>query len=100
MTSAAAGAAGRAQGGMGVGADARMGMAATKASFKTTELFVYLAAVLAVVITAWVVGGDGTSPDPFGAEQALRLITFLTIGYMLSRGLAKAGSREPVSEGR
>jgi hypothetical protein len=42
-----------------------------------------------------VVDGDANSADPFNAEQALRYITFLTIGYMISRGLAKAGSREP-----
>ncbi|MER5425726.1 hypothetical protein [Streptosporangium roseum] len=55
---------------------------------------VYIAAVVAVVITALVVGDDTRGPggDPFGAEQAIRYITFLTIGYMLARGLAKAGS--------
>jgi hypothetical protein len=55
---------------------------------------VYIAAVVAVIITALVVGDDvrGGGGDPFGAEQAIRYITFLTIGYMLARGLAKAGS--------
>jgi hypothetical protein len=52
------------------------------------------------VITASVVSGDGNIADPFNAEQALRYITFLTIGYMISRGLAKAGSREPYAENR
>ncbi|MFK5636197.1 MULTISPECIES: hypothetical protein [unclassified Ornithinimicrobium] len=70
----------------------------TKASTKTTEFFVYLAAVAAIVITAFVVGDNGTDGggegDPFGAEQAMRYITFLTIGYMIARGLAKSGSRE------
>jgi hypothetical protein len=68
----------------------------TKPSFKTTEFFVFLAAVVAVVVTALTVDGDAnTGGDPFNAEQALRYITFLTIGYMVSRGLAKAGSRQP-----
>jgi len=67
--------------------------AETKASTKTTELFVYLAAVLAVVIASVIVGDKGPqTPDPFNAVQALQYITFLTIGYMISRGLAKAGS--------
>ncbi|MFK5636051.1 MULTISPECIES: hypothetical protein [unclassified Ornithinimicrobium] len=70
----------------------------TKPSTKTTEFFVYLAAVAAIVITAFVVGDNGTDGggegDPFGAEQAMRYITFLTIGYMIARGLAKSGSRE------
>lgn len=67
----------------------------TKASTKTTEFFAYVAAVLAIVVTALVVGDDGQGgDDPFGAERALRYITFLTIGYMVASGLAKSGSRE------
>ncbi len=67
----------------------------TKASTKTTELYLYVAAVAAIVITALVVGnGEGGGEDPFGANDALRYITFLTIGYMVARGLAKSGSRD------
>ncbi|WP_043779883.1 hypothetical protein [Amycolatopsis rifamycinica] len=67
----------------------------TKPAFKTTELFVFLAGVVAIVITAVTVDGDAsTGGDPFNAEQALRYITFLAIGYMISRGLAKAGARQ------
>lgn len=69
----------------------------TKLSTKTTEFFVYIAAVLAVIITAAVVG-DGTegsdAGDLFDANQAMQYITYLTIGYMIARGLAKSGSRE------
>ncbi len=66
----------------------------TKASTKTTELIVYVLAVLAVIITAYAVGDDNGGTDPFGAEHAIRYITFLTIGYMVARGLAKSGSRD------
>ena len=31
----------------------------------------------------------------FGTDHAWRYVTYLTVGYMISRGLAKAGSREP-----
>ena len=66
----------------------------TRPARKTTELIAYVAAVLAVVVTAFLVGDDGNNTaDPFSAEQALRYITFLTIGYMIARGLAKSGSR-------
>ena len=66
----------------------------TRPARKTTELIAYVATVLAVAITAFVVGDDGdNTADPFSAEQALRYITFLTIGYMIARGLAKSGSR-------
>jgi hypothetical protein len=34
-------------------------------------------------------------PASFGADYAWRYVTYLTVGYMISRGLAKAGSREP-----
>ena len=57
--------------------------------------------MIAVAITALTVDGDAnTGGDPFNAEHALRYITFLTIGYMVSRGLAKAGSRQPSTDHR
>lgn len=67
----------------------------TRPSTKTTELIASIAAVLPVAITALVVGdnGHGGRRDPFSAGQALRYITFLTIGYMIARGLAKSGAR-------
>ncbi|ORA09025.1 hypothetical protein [Mycobacterium asiaticum] len=69
--------------------------AETKLSLKTSELIAYLGAVTAVVLTALIVSGnDQGSADPFGAAEALRYITWLTIGYMVARGLAKSGSHE------
>ena len=66
----------------------------TRPARKTTELIAYVAAVLAVIVTALVVGDDGDNTvDPFSAEQAMRYVTFLTIGYMIARGLAKSGTR-------
>ncbi|WP_148613477.1 hypothetical protein [Nocardioides rubriscoriae] len=68
----------------------------TKSSTKTTELYAYVAAVLAVIVTAVVIGDNGDAPggDSFGGSEAMRYITYLTIGYMIARGLAKAGSRD------
>ncbi|MHA6793463.1 hypothetical protein ACVGVM_08065 [Pseudonocardia bannensis] len=66
----------------------------TRPSYRTTEFFAYIAAAAAIVLTALVVGDDGAGADPFGADQAIRYLTFLTIGYMVSRGLAKAGCRD------
>ena len=67
----------------------------TKPSWKTTELFVYLAAVVGVLIASQVVGdraaNDGS--DIFAADKAWWFITLLTIGYLVSRGLAKSGTR-------
>ncbi len=61
----------------------------TKASFKTTELIAYVLSVLAVLIASEVID-DGD----FNAKEAWFFVTLLTIGYMLSRGLAKSGSRD------
>ena len=66
----------------------------TKNSTKTTEFFAYIATVVAVVVTANVYDGNGTDGDPFGATTAMRYVVYLTIAYMLARGLAKSGSRE------
>ena len=37
-------------------------------------------------------------PDRFAADKVWLYIAILTVGYMISRGLAKAGSREPYWE--
>ena len=65
----------------------------TKAAFKTTELIVYVLAVVGVLIASAIVDNS------FGADPAWRYVTYLTIGYMISRGLAKSGSRNPQAEG-
>ena len=61
----------------------------TKPSFKTTELVAYVVAVIGVLIASAV-----TDRSDFGAQEAWFYVTLLTIGYMISRGLAKAGSYE------
>jgi hypothetical protein len=61
----------------------------TKPSFKTTELIAYVVTVLGVLIASAVV-----DKSDFGAQEAWFYVTLLTIGYMVSRGLAKAGSYE------
>jgi hypothetical protein len=65
----------------------------TKAAFKTTELMAYVAAVAAVLIAALVL--DANDAGGMGARQAWLYVTILTAGYMISRGLAKSGSRDP-----
>jgi hypothetical protein len=65
----------------------------TKAAFKTTEFFAFLAVLAGVLIAAAVI--DETDAGGFGARQAWLYVTILTVGYMVSRGLAKSGSRDP-----
>ena len=75
----------------------------TKHSSKTTELYAYIATVVGILIASWVIGADDEAGrgggDYFTAFDAWRLIAFLTVGYMVARGLAKAGSRDPYWEG-
>jgi hypothetical protein len=61
----------------------------TMSAYKTTEFVVYVLAVLGVLIASMIVD------QSFGADPAWRYVTYLTVGYMISRGLAKVGSREP-----
>jgi hypothetical protein len=64
----------------------------TKGSLKTTEFWIFLAAVAAVLIASYAVGTTSTHSDYFRADKAWWFISLLTIGYLGSRGLAKAGS--------
>ena len=64
----------------------------TKSSYKTTELIAYVEAVSGVLIAALLADGEA---DGFNTVDAWRFVTYLTIGYMISLGLAKAGSRNP-----
>jgi hypothetical protein len=59
----------------------------TKSSVKTTEIIAYVVVALAVLIAAQI-------SDGFQAKDAWFFVTLLTIGYMISRGLAKSGSRD------
>ncbi len=61
----------------------------TKSSYKTTELIAFVVAVLGVLIASAVV-----DESDFGSQEAWFYVSLLTIGYMVSRGLAKSGSRE------
>jgi hypothetical protein len=66
-----------------------------KISTRTLEFAVYVAAVLATIIPAAVVGDDASENgvDVFNASDAMQYITWLTVGLMVARGLAKAGNR-------
>ncbi|WP_435745557.1 hypothetical protein [Nocardioides sp. SYSU DS0663] len=57
--------------------------------WRSRLLIAYVAAVIGVLIASAMVDASD-----FGAEEAWFYITLLTIGYMVSRGLAKSGSRD------
>jgi hypothetical protein len=64
----------------------------TKPAIKSTELYIYLAAVGGVLLASELVGKNSVGVDIFRANNAWLFITLLTIGYLVSRGLSKAGS--------
>ena len=59
----------------------------TKAAVKTTELIAFVVVTVAMLIASQIADG-------FDAQHAWLYASLLTIGYMVSRGLAKSGSRE------
>lgn len=68
-------------------------------TFMTTEFAVYVVAVLGVLIASLVVDGNGNGDnggagDYFRADRAWLYVVVLTVGYMISRGLAKTGNRD------
>jgi hypothetical protein len=65
----------------------------TKAAFKTTEFFAFVAVLAGILIAGAVV--DSSNAGGYGARQVWLYATILTVGYMISRGLAKSGSRDP-----
>jgi hypothetical protein len=58
----------------------------TKASFKTTEFYAMVVLVAAILIAAAV-------SDTLDDVRAWTLVTAVGIGYMISRGLAKSGTK-------
>ena len=68
--------------------DADVRSTETKNFSKTSEFFVYVIAAAAILIASYVVDG-------FNATEGWMFFTYLSIGYMISRGLAKSGSRDP-----
>ena len=58
----------------------------TKNALKTTEFFAMVGVNAAILIAAWM-------SDSLNDVRAWTLVAAVSIGYMVSRGLAKSGSR-------
>ena len=68
----------------------------TKHAFKTTEFWAMVAIVVAILVASWVVDDDGGGgADAFPAVRAWLYVSIVAAAYIVSRGFAKAGSREP-----
>jgi hypothetical protein len=72
----------------------------TKAGPKTTEFMAWLFVSALILLSALLIkGGDTGGTDEFIARQAWLYVAIVTAGYMISRGLAKSGSRDPYYDG-
>ena len=67
----------------------------TKQAFKTTEFWAMVAIVAGILIASWVIDDGGGSGDAFPAVRAWLYVAVVASAYIVSRGLAKAGSSEP-----
>jgi hypothetical protein len=68
----------------------------TKQAFKTTEFWIYIVILLGLFIAGLVSdGGSDDAIDGFGAERVWLYAVILSAAYMISRGIAKSGSRDP-----
>ena len=68
----------------------------TRKAFKTTEFWAMAAIIGGILIASWIVD-DGASGngDAFPAVRAWLYVAIVASAYIVSRGLAKAGSSEP-----
>lgn len=67
----------------------------SKAAYKTTEFYIYLAVAALTLIASLLIDTSHGHNDYFRGDKAWFYIVLLTIGYLLSRGRAKSGSRAP-----
>jgi hypothetical protein len=62
----------------------------TKVGFKTSEFLMMLIFLVGVLIAAY-----ASSADALSREDGWRFASFVAAAYIVSRGLAKLGAREP-----
>jgi uncharacterized membrane protein YcjF (UPF0283 family) len=66
----------------------------TKQAFKTTEFWSFVVVAAGILISAAAIHGGDNTTDEFTARNAWLYVAIVTAGYLISRGLAKAGSYE------
>jgi hypothetical protein len=70
----------------------------TKAAVKTTEFYAYVTVLVGVLLAGLLTKAGNGHDDRFLSKEVWLYATILTVGYMISRGLAKAGSRQPYDD--
>ena len=70
----------------------------TKHSTKTSEMYVFLAVTIGILLAGLLTkAGDGHD-DRLAAKQTWLYVSIVAGAYLISRGLAKAGSSDPYTE--
>ena len=64
----------------------------TKVGSKTTEFLLTLAVIVAILVAVYVGDAD------LDASDGWRYASWVAVAYIVSRGLAKLGTREPYTE--
>ena len=82
----------------GVTGSARRLATEAKAAIKTTEFYAYVVVLAGLLIAGLLTSAGDGHDDRFQSHQVWLYATVLTVGYMLSRGLAKSGSRDPYTD--
>jgi hypothetical protein len=62
----------------------------TKLGTKTTEFYVMILAIAGILVATYV-----DSNDALTKNDGIRYAAFVAVAYIVSRGLAKLGTREP-----
>jgi len=85
--------AGRAEGAYRPNAGTRRTFTETKLGFKTSEFLVMVGAIAGILIATYADGDDTLTQN-----DGWRYAAFVAIAYIVSRGLAKLGTREPYTD--
>jgi hypothetical protein len=67
----------------------------TKSFFKTSEFWAYLVVLVGILIAGNSIENSEGGRDFFTADKVWLYATILTVGYMVARGIAKAGTSDP-----
>ena len=70
----------------------------TKASFKTSEFWAMVVIIVGILVSAAAIKGGDNGTDEFIARNAWLYVSIVAAAYMISRGLAKSGVRDPYTD--
>lgn len=69
----------------------------TKHSTKTSEMYAFVAVAVGILLAGLLTKAGDNHNDKLDAQHVWLYVAIVAAAYMISRGLAKSGSREPYS---